>query len=85
MLHDLKRWSKKILAGNGWLHYLFFTSSECLISVQVVVDQYRSTYRHCLVRISEEKGFRERMRALVVKYPRYGYQRVHIMLLQNST
>jgi hypothetical protein len=53
--------------------------------VQVVVDQYRSTYRHCLVRISEEKGFRERMRALVVKYPRYGYQRVHIMLLQNST
>lgn len=49
-----------------------------------VVGQYRSTQRHCLVRSSEEMGLRQRIRALAVKYPRYGYRRVHVMLLRDG-
>ena len=48
----------------------------CLVAVQ-----YRSMQLHCLVRSSEEKGLRERIRALAVKYPRDGYRRIHVMLL----
>jgi len=50
----------------------------------LVVDQHRSTQRHCLVRSSEEMGLRQRIRALAVKYPRYGYRRVHVMLLRDG-
>ncbi len=31
---------------------------------------------HCLVRSPEEMGLRQRIRALAVKYPRYGYIRI---------
>ena len=50
----------------------------------VVVDQHRSTQRHCLVRSPEEMGLRQRIRALAVKYPRYGYRRIHVMLLRDG-
>lgn len=50
----------------------------------VVVGQYRSTEGHCLVRSSEERGLRERIRALAVKYPCYGYRRVHVMLIRGG-
>ena len=50
----------------------------------VVIGQYRSTQRHCLVRRSEEMGLRQRIRALAVKYPRYGYRRVHVMLIRDG-
>ncbi len=50
----------------------------------VVVDQHRSTQRHELVRSTTEMGLRQRTRALVVKYPRYGYRRVHVMLLRDG-
>ena len=50
----------------------------------LVVDQHRSTQRHCLVYSSEEMGLRERIRALAAKYPRYGYRRVHVMLLHDG-
>ena len=46
---------------------------------RVVADQYRSTQRCCLVRSSEEMAVRQRIRALAVKYPRYGYRRIHVM------
>ena len=47
----------------------------------LVVDQHRSTQHRCLVRSSEEKGLQQRIGALAVKYPRYGYRRVHVMLI----
>ena len=50
----------------------------------VVVDQDRSTQRHEHVRSPQEACLRQRIRALVVKYPRYGYQRVHVMLLRDG-
>ena len=50
----------------------------------VVVDQHRSTQRHELVHGPQETCLRERIRALAVKYPRYGYRRVHVMLLRDG-
>ena len=50
----------------------------------VVVNQHRSTQSHCLVRSPEEMGLRQRIRALAVKYPRYGYPRIHVMLLRDG-
>jgi len=50
----------------------------------VVVGQYRSTQRHCLVHSPQEAGLRARIRALAVKYPRYEYRRVHVMLLRDG-
>ena len=50
----------------------------------VVVSQHRSTQRHCLVRSPQEMGLRQRIMALAVKYPRYGYRRVHVMLLRDG-
>ena len=49
----------------------------------LVVDQHRSTQCHELIRSSEEMGLRQRIRALAVKYPRYGYRHVHVMLLRD--
>ena len=49
-----------------------------------VVGQHRSTQRHRVVRIAEEAVLRERIRALAVKYPRYGYRRIHVMLLRDG-
>jgi transposase InsO family protein len=50
----------------------------------VVVHQHRSTQRHELVRSPQEACLRQRIRALAVKYPRYGYRRVHVMLLRDG-
>jgi transposase InsO family protein len=50
----------------------------------LVVGQHRSMQRRCLVRSSEEMGLRQRIRALAVKYPRYGYRRVHVMLIRDG-
>jgi len=49
-----------------------------------VVGQHRSTQRHRVVRSAEEAALRERIRALAVKYPRYGYRRIHVMLLRDG-
>ena len=46
--------------------------------------QHRSTQRLELVRSTTEMGLRQRMRALAVKYPRYGYRRVHVILLRDG-
>jgi putative transposase len=48
---------------------------------RLVVGQYRSTQRHAHVRSPQEAFLRDRIRALAVKYPRYGYRRVHVMLI----
>ena len=50
----------------------------------LVVGQYRSTQRHKHVRSPQEACLRQRIRALAVKYPRYGYRRVHVMLLRDG-
>ena len=50
----------------------------------VVVDQHRSTQRHCLVRSAEEMGLRQRIRVLAVKYLCYGYRWIHVMLLRDG-
>ena len=42
----------------------------------VVVDQHRSP---------QEMGLRQRMRALAVKYPRYGHRRIQVMLLRDGS
>ena len=51
---------------------------------RVVVSQHRNTQRHYLVRSPQEMGLRQRIMALAVKYPRYGYRRVHVMLLRDG-
>ena len=50
----------------------------------LVVSQHRSTQRHCTTRSDEEQALRVRIRALAVKYPRYGYRRIHVMLLRDG-
>ena len=49
-----------------------------------MVNQHRSTQRHCTTRSDEEQALRVRIRALAVKYPRYGYRRIHVMLLRDG-
>jgi putative transposase len=53
-------------------------------SACVVVSQHRSTQRHKFVRSTAEMGLLKRIRALAVKYPRYGYRRVHVMLIRDG-
>ena len=48
------------------------------------VSQHRSTQRHCTTRSDEEQALRVRIRALAVKYPRYGYPCIHVMLLRDG-
>ena len=50
----------------------------------LVVSQHRSTQRHCTTRSDEEQALRVRIRALAVKYPRYGYPCIHVMLLRDG-
>jgi putative transposase len=49
-----------------------------------VVGQCRSTQRHEHVCSPQEACLRQRIRALAVKYPRYGYRRVHVMLINGG-
>ena len=46
----------------------------------LVVNQHRSTQRRCTTRSEEERALRPRIRALAVKYTRYGYRRIHVLL-----
>jgi hypothetical protein len=48
------------------------------------VNQHRSTQRHCTTRSEEEQALRTRIRALAVKYPRYGYRPIYVMLLRDG-
>ena len=50
----------------------------------LVVNQHRSTQRHYTTRSDEEQALRVRIRALAVKYPRYGYPCIHVMLLRDG-
>ena len=49
-----------------------------------VLGQHRSTQRHCRSHPSDEADLRSRIRALAVKYPRYGYRRIHVMLRRDG-
>ena len=40
--------------------------------------------RHCTTRSDEEQALRVRIRALAVKYPRYDYPCIHVMLLRDG-
>ena len=50
----------------------------------LVVGQCRSTQRHEHVRSPQEACLRQRIRALAVKNLRYGYRRVHVMLIREG-
>jgi len=49
-----------------------------------VVGQCRSTQRHEHVRSPQEASLQQRIWALAVKYPRYGYRRVHVTLIRDG-
>ena len=49
-----------------------------------MVGQCRSTQRHEHVRSPQEAYLRQRIRVLAVKYPHYGYRRVHVMLIRDG-
>jgi putative transposase len=49
-----------------------------------VVAQHRSTQRHRCVRGCDEERLRHRLRAMSVKFPRYGYRRIHVMLCRDG-
>ena len=50
----------------------------------MVINQHRSTQRHCVKHAEFEELLRSRIRALAVKYPRYGYRRIHVMLVRGG-
>jgi putative transposase len=49
-----------------------------------VVAQHRSTQRHRPLRGFDEAHLRARLRAMSVKFPRYGYRRIHVMLCRDG-
>jgi putative transposase len=49
-----------------------------------VLSQHRSTQRHQRVRGFDEDHLRARLRAMAVKFPRYGYRRIHVMLCRDG-
>jgi len=49
-----------------------------------VLGQHRSTQRHQRCPSESEAALRARIRALAVAFPRYGYRRIHVMLLRDG-
>lgn len=49
-----------------------------------VTGQHRSTQRHQCRPSSEEAFLRRRLRAMAAKFPRYGYRRIHVMLIRDG-
>jgi putative transposase len=48
------------------------------------VGQHRSSQRHCRVRSSDEAHLRARLQALARRHPRYGYRRIHVLLVRDG-
>jgi transposase InsO family protein len=48
------------------------------------VCQHRSSQRYCRTRISDEAALREQLKALAIRHPRYGYRRIHVLLVRDG-
>ena len=49
-----------------------------------VLSQHRSTQRHRPRRNFDEEHLRQRLRAMSTKFPRFGYRRIHAMLIRDG-
>jgi len=49
-----------------------------------VLSQHRSTQRHKPRRNFDEEHLRKRLRAMSTKFPRFGYRRIHAMLIRDG-
>ena len=49
-----------------------------------MLNQHRSTQRHCSQHSDLEEALRRRIRALAVAETRYGYRRIHVMVLRDG-
>ena len=49
-----------------------------------VVAQHRSTQRHERLRRFDEEHLRRRLQAMSTKFPRYGYRRIHALLIREG-
>ena len=49
-----------------------------------VLCQHRSTQRHCRQQRSDEVELRARLRAMATRFPRYGYRRIHALLVRDG-
>jgi len=49
-----------------------------------VLGQHRSTQRHNPRRRFDEEHLRRRLQAMSTKFPRYGYRRIHALLLREG-
>jgi transposase InsO family protein len=50
----------------------------------VVPCQHRSTQRHRRKRRNDDTELQARLRAMAVRFPRYGYRRIHVMLVRDG-
>ena len=49
-----------------------------------LLGQHRSTQRHQVRSCDLEAQLRSRIKALAVAHPRYGYRRIHVLLLRDG-
>ena len=49
-----------------------------------VVVQQRSSQRYCRSTVRDEAALRAKLKALATKHPRYGYRRIHVLLLRDG-
>jgi transposase InsO family protein len=49
-----------------------------------VVTQHRSSQRCCRSTVPDEAALRAKLKALASKHPRYGYRRIHVLLLRDG-
>jgi putative transposase len=48
------------------------------------VAQHRSSQRYCRSIVPDEVALRAKLKALTMKHPRYGYRRIHVLLLRDG-
>lgn len=49
-----------------------------------VVTQHRSSQRYCRSTVPDEAALRAKLKALAIKYPRYGYRRIHVLSFETA-
>ena len=48
------------------------------------VRQHRSSQRYCRTKVPDEGALRRQLKALAIKHPRYGYRRIHVLLVRDG-
>jgi putative transposase len=48
------------------------------------VHQHRSSQRYCRIRVPDEAALREQLHVLARRHPRYGYRRIHVLLVRDA-